>query len=231
MTWGVNFGDTPLGKTRLDQLVSASRSALHESKEYTGAFQGHCQGHWGCRGVVHKRLFLLLGSLGALAPLSVLALAACGSPRASAPDPQPPQTPGSASLDQETTAAPTPSAGFLAPFVTPSYSDLALWDSLVTYFQGFGVGTGYTWRTDISRALISPQEVQFLYAPRVQPLSLDASQVEPVAQANEWLYDYEPVVAVEVNGEARAYPLQIQIFVVQEVVNDHLGGVPIAITY
>jgi hypothetical protein len=44
-----------------------------------------------------------------------------------------------------------------------------------------------------------------------------------------WLRPNEPVLAVEVNGEARAYPVQILIW--HEIVNDTVGDVPLAITY
>ncbi len=39
----------------------------------------------------------------------------------------------------------------------------------------------------------------------------------------------EPVVGVIINGEARAYPLRVLTW--HEIVNDELGGVPIAVTY
>jgi hypothetical protein len=39
----------------------------------------------------------------------------------------------------------------------------------------------------------------------------------------------EPVLAVAIGGRARAYPLQILVWHV--IVNDTLGGVPIAVTY
>ncbi len=39
----------------------------------------------------------------------------------------------------------------------------------------------------------------------------------------------EPVIAVEVNGDARAYPLDILLQ--HEIVNDDIGGVPIVVTY
>jgi hypothetical protein len=45
----------------------------------------------------------------------------------------------------------------------------------------------------------------------------------------DFLEPKEPVVAVEVNGRARAYPIQILIW--HEIVNDTLGGVPIAVTF
>jgi hypothetical protein len=44
-----------------------------------------------------------------------------------------------------------------------------------------------------------------------------------------FLSNREPVLAVEVNGEAKAYPLQIMIW--HEIVNDTIGGVPVSVTY
>ncbi|ARA94897.1 hypothetical protein AWN76_018215 [Rhodothermaceae bacterium RA] len=52
--------------------------------------------------------------------------------------------------------------------------------------------------------------------------------VAPEAAAG-WLAPREPVVALEVNGDARAYPLQILIW--HEIVNDRVGGVPVAVTF
>ena len=43
-----------------------------------------------------------------------------------------------------------------------------------------------------------------------------------------WLRPDEPVLAAELNGEARAYPVQILIW--HEIVNDTVGGVPVAVT-
>ena len=43
------------------------------------------------------------------------------------------------------------------------------------------------------------------------------------------LADSEPVIIVSFNGEARTYPLQILIW--HEIVNDVVGGVPVAVTY
>ncbi|MCP3910146.1 MAG: DUF3179 domain-containing protein [Actinomycetia bacterium] len=41
--------------------------------------------------------------------------------------------------------------------------------------------------------------------------------------------DSEPVIAIELNGDARAYPLGILIN--HEIVNDVIGGVPVTVTY
>jgi hypothetical protein len=45
----------------------------------------------------------------------------------------------------------------------------------------------------------------------------------------DWIADDEPVLAIEVNGDARAYPVQILIW--HEIVNDTVGGEPVAVTY
>ena len=48
-------------------------------------------------------------------------------------------------------------------------------------------------------------------------------------EAADWLGAQEPVIVVELNGEARAYPLQILTW--HEITNDTLGGVPVAVTF
>jgi hypothetical protein len=50
-----------------------------------------------------------------------------------------------------------------------------------------------------------------------------------IEEANDWLRPVEPVVAVELNGEVKAYPLQILMW--HEIVNDSIGGVPILVTF
>ncbi|AEB11007.1 DUF3179 domain-containing protein [Marinithermus hydrothermalis] len=51
----------------------------------------------------------------------------------------------------------------------------------------------------------------------------------PAEAAARWLQGVEPVVALELNGEAKAYPVQILIW--HEIVNDTVGGVPVAVTF
>ena len=45
----------------------------------------------------------------------------------------------------------------------------------------------------------------------------------------EWLAGVEPVLALEVNGDARAYPLRIMTW--HELVNGTVGGVPVTVSY
>ena len=45
----------------------------------------------------------------------------------------------------------------------------------------------------------------------------------------DFLDDTEPVLAFEINGDARAFPVQIMTW--HEIVNDTIGGVPVTISY
>jgi hypothetical protein len=59
--------------------------------------------------------------------------------------------------------------------------------------------------------------------------SIDDPRFVGPDQARAWLDAREPVVSVEVQGEARAYP--VQILTRHEIVNDMVGEVPVAVTY
>jgi hypothetical protein len=58
---------------------------------------------------------------------------------------------------------------------------------------------------------------------------IDEPQFQSIEESNDTLAETEPVIALEVNGEARAYPIEILIW--HEIVNDTVGGVPVAVTY
>jgi hypothetical protein len=49
------------------------------------------------------------------------------------------------------------------------------------------------------------------------------------ADGVDWLGDREPVLSLTVAGESRAYPLRIMTW--HEIVNDSVGGEPVAVTY
>ena len=50
-----------------------------------------------------------------------------------------------------------------------------------------------------------------------------------VSDPPDYIRPREPVIAIEINGEARAYPLAIMIQ--HEVANDVVGGVPVVVTF
>lgn len=57
---------------------------------------------------------------------------------------------------------------------------------------------------------------------------IDAPTFEP-ARAVSWLDPQEPVLALEIAGDSRAYPLQILLW--HEIVNDVVGARPVVVTY
>lgn len=59
--------------------------------------------------------------------------------------------------------------------------------------------------------------------------AIDFPKFESVDAADEWLEDDWPVMFFEQDGEARAYPLAILIW--HEIVNDEVGGKPVALTF
>ena len=50
-----------------------------------------------------------------------------------------------------------------------------------------------------------------------------------IEEADEWLREQEPVIYLKIGSDVRAYPLQILVW--HEIVNDVVGGVPIAVTF
>ncbi|MGH9988070.1 MAG: DUF3179 domain-containing (seleno)protein, partial [Nitrososphaeraceae archaeon] len=59
--------------------------------------------------------------------------------------------------------------------------------------------------------------------------SIDNPKFVSVQEADEFIKDNEFVVGLNINGDIRAYPLQILVW--HEIVNDNVGGVPVAVTY
>jgi hypothetical protein len=85
------------------------------------------------------------------------------------------------------------------------------------------------WKTDFSRHNVPLEEFISGGPPRDGIPPIDDPKPVPVPEAEEWLDDREPVLVVEVAGQARAYPVQILVW--HEIVNDRLGDRPIAVTY
>jgi len=59
--------------------------------------------------------------------------------------------------------------------------------------------------------------------------SIDNPSFVSVGAASNWVAPKEPVIVFEHNGTARAYPLQILTH--HEIVNDRVGGTPVAVTF
>ena len=101
--------------------------------------------------------------------------------------------------------------------------DVALYES--QEIPGRWVAEG--WKTDFSRATIPFWDVTDVIGRDNIP-SIDDPQFEDVTN-NIIIPGNEPVIGLELNGDARAYPLRIMMW--HEIVNDNVGGVPVAVTF
>ncbi len=85
------------------------------------------------------------------------------------------------------------------------------------------------WKTDFSRFTVPLDEIVSGGPPKDGIPAIDNPTFEDVRRADRWLKDREPVVLVDLDGVAKAYPLRILIQ--HEIVNDAVGRVPVSITY
>ena len=83
--------------------------------------------------------------------------------------------------------------------------------------------------TDFAKSSVAPDDLLSGGPGKDGIPSIDDPKFVSIDEAASFVADQEPVIAVEVGGEARAYPVQILIW--HEIVNDTLGGVPLAVTY
>ena len=81
--------------------------------------------------------------------------------------------------------------------------------------------------TDFTRHSVPLEEIVSGGPPKDGIPAIDDPAFAPVAEAH--LADNEPVLGLSIEGDARAYPLRILIW--HEIVNDVVGGVPVAVTY
>lgn len=59
--------------------------------------------------------------------------------------------------------------------------------------------------------------------------SIDSPKFISIDDGDKFLGDLDKVVGIKINGDIRAYPLQVLVW--HEIVNDKVGGIPVAITY
>jgi hypothetical protein len=85
------------------------------------------------------------------------------------------------------------------------------------------------WNTNWALHTIDYQEILSGGPPRDGIPSIDDPQFIDQAAAAAWLADNEPVISLEIDGDARAYPLQVITW--HEIVNDTVGDVPVVVTF
>ena len=83
--------------------------------------------------------------------------------------------------------------------------------------------------TDFEQSLVDMSEIIGGGPPRDGIPAVDQPNFDTVAEAAEWLGGQEPVIALVIDGKARAYPLQILMY--HEIVNDELNGLSVSVTF
>ncbi len=115
----------------------------------------------------------------------------------------------------------------------PARSALVLALISLAFSSGVASANPEYWRsewpnTDFTKHSIEFEEVLSGGPPKDGIPSIDDPEFVPVAEMRD-LADNEPVIGLEINGDARAYPLRVLTW--HEIVNDTIGGVPVAVTY
>ena len=85
-----------------------------------------------------------------------------------------------------------------------------------------------SWKTDFDVRSVDLGEIVSGGPPRDGIPPIDDPRFEPLSAAGR-LADTEPVVGLVVGDDARAYPLRVLMW--HEIVNDTVGGVPVAVTF
>lgn len=83
-------------------------------------------------------------------------------------------------------------------------------------------------RTDFTRKAVDIREIHNVIRKDGIP-AIDSPRFGTVAEAADGLQPKEPLISLDIGGEARAYPLRILIW--HEIVNDTVGGRPVAVTF
>jgi hypothetical protein len=142
-----------------------------------------------------------LRSLGWVAAMASLLLSACGG---GTPPPAP------ATLTLEIARRPVPTIGILPNEPPPA-------------------GAADEFKTDFSIHSVPYAEVLSGGPPKDGIPAIDSPAYVSVTDADTWLKPMEPVVFVEIAGDARAFPLQVLVW--HELVNTQVGDTPLVVTF
>jgi len=85
------------------------------------------------------------------------------------------------------------------------------------------------WKTDFSKRSVGDGEILSGGPPKDGIPPIDEPEFLSIEAARDMLRPEEPVIALVIDGEARAYPLRVMIW--HEIVNDEFKGVPVAVTF
>ncbi len=86
----------------------------------------------------------------------------------------------------------------------------------------------YRWKTNTKNRMVALSEITGVVPRKTFPI-IDFPQFYGKTGGLANFFRHEPVIAVAINGEAKAYPLNM--LTMHEIANDSLGGIPILPTY
>jgi len=175
-------------------------------------------------------LFIACGSAVKATPTSTpTPTPAVGGPETPAPEPT--ATPVRPHTEAKGTATPTPTLTTRVPTPTPRPPGGGVApiseEQLKEELEQAGFST-FGWKTNFRIRSVSYKEFPNAIPKDAIP-AIDNPEVESVQEADRWLDDREPVQVVALEGDVRAYPVQILVW--HELVNDIVGGEPLLVTY
>lgn len=85
------------------------------------------------------------------------------------------------------------------------------------------------WKTDFSKHSVDFSEFMGGGPKRDGITAIDNPKFISIKEAKSWLGLENPVVSLEVNGIAKAYPLEILIW--HEIINDRIGKIPVSVSF
>ena len=169
--------------------------------------------------------------------IALLVIAACGSTEATSTARPEPVEGSSLDPTSPTPIPPAPDQPWpqpdlqtplpILPSDTPTPVPTPDFDPAAYFAQSDPTGRN-PWRTDFSKHSIDYTEI-LLGQVRDGIPSIDNPKFVPVSDDPDWLADREPVIALRIGDDARAYPLQIMTW--HEIVNDIVGGEPVIVTF
>ncbi|MDX1430352.1 MAG: DUF3179 domain-containing (seleno)protein, partial [Rhodothermales bacterium] len=110
--------------------------------------------------------------------------------------------------------------------VALSLVSLLLWLPEIVSAQGALRGA---WKTDWDKRSVNLDEIISGGVPKDGIPPIDRPKFVSPSSASSWVGDREPVILLAIEGDARAYPLQIMTY--HEIVNDEVGGEPVTVTF
>lgn len=117
----------------------------------------------------------------------------------------------------------------LVPFLVLLVTSTILWLTLsAAEAQRFSFTRDWP-NTDFDNSVINLAEIRSGGVPKDGIPAIDYPEFVSVEAATNWLNPREPVIVLDILGEAKAYPLQILIW--HEIVNDTLNGRHVAATF